>query len=367
LEKEHLGKIKVTTKFEEILKKAESEAITRDEALHLFCKTENYSQAQELFRVASIVRNNTLGTTFKWTAGVATLFVCKVRPLCLYCPYFTQPKEPLAMAEILKGVKYIQEQGIKDFHLSGGTALGSDGKEMVGIVRTIRAEFGSQFTIAVDCGIALSLDSIIEFKKLGVTHINIAFETINERLFNKTKPGDSLETKKKLAKMIDGVGMGLSSMLLAGLGCKNCGGDCSIDNPEPSRYEDYVAFMFYLKQFMNLKEVYVSRFFPQQGTPMENHPRCSAMEGARIIAIMRLVLRDKVIRAAAGWSYDDIPLWVSAGGGNRIGGVHVNRTPHYQNNWYLHQALKCQEGLEYRNTIATDARILKEMGMSVTY
>ncbi len=89
------------------------------------------------------------------------------------------------------------------------------------------------------------------------------------------------------------------------------------------------------------------------------------MEGARIIAVMRLVLRDKVIRPAAGWSYDDIPLWVSAGGGNRIGGVHVSRTPHYQTSWFLHQALDYREGMEFRNTIPTDTRIFQEMGMSV--
>ncbi|MDO9576048.1 MAG: radical SAM protein [bacterium] len=360
----------MTTKFKEILEKAEGKAITRDEALHLFYETENYSKAQELFKVASKVRDNTLGTTFKWTAGVASVLPCNLEPLCLYCPYWTKPRDSLSMEEILKGVRYITEQGIREYHLSAGTTLGSEGKEMVEIVRTIRSEVDSQSKINVNCGAALSEDSIKELKKLGVTRIGASFETINEKLFQQTKPGDSLEAKKKLAEMINDAGLELGSGLLAGLGCKDCSEKCPIGAPgklEPSRYEDYVDFMFYVKEFENLKSVYVSRFFPYTGIPLADHPRCSAMEGARIIAVMRLVLRDVLIGPAAGWSYDDIPLWVSAGGGNTIGGIHVNRTPHYRGNWYLPKALDYREGVEFCNTISTATRFLQETGMSVEY
>ena len=357
----HIGgirkEIKMTTKFKDILEKAEGEAITRNESLQLFYETEDYLKAQEVFRVASKVRDNMLGTTFKWTAGVASVLPCNLRPLCLYCPYWTKPREPLSMEEILKGVRYIGEHGIREFHLSAGTTLGSKGKKMVEIVRTIRSEVGSQSKITVNCGAALSQDSIIELKKLGVTRIVASFETINEKLFQQTKPGDSMEAKKKLAEMINDAGLELGSGLLAGLG----------DTNHNKRYEDYVDFMFYIKKFENLRSVYVSRFFPFKGIPMESHPRCSAMEGARIIAVMRLVLRDVEIGPAAGWSYDDIPLWVSAGGGNRIGGIHINRTPHYQSNWYLHQALDYREGMEFRNTISTATRFLQEIGRSVEY
>jgi len=275
------------------------------------------------------------------------------------------------MEEILKGVTYIREQGIKEFNLSAGTTLGSEGKEMVEIVRAIR-EVDPDSRIHVNCGVALSQDSIIELKNLGVTRIAASFETINENLFRQTKPGDSLEAKKKLAEMINDAGLELRTSLLAGLGCKDCSGKCPIGAPgkiEPSRYEDYVDFMFYVKKFKNLRHVYVSRFFPVKGIPMEGHPRCSAMEGTRIIAVMRLVLRDIEIGTGMGWSYDDVPLLVSAGAGNRIGGVGVNRTPHYRSNWYLHQALHYPEGaeLEFHNMVPTVTRILQEMGMSVEY
>ncbi len=124
---------------------------------------------------------------------------------------------------------------------------------------------------------------------------------------------------------------------------------------------------FFARQFKNLKSIYVSRFFPVCGTPLEDHPRCSTIEGSRIIAIARLVLRDIDIGPAAGWSYDDIPMWVMAGGGNRIGGVHVNRVPGYRNNWYLHSALSYHDRMEFRNTIETAGRLLKETGIDVVY
>ena len=100
---------------------------------------------------------------------------------------------------------------------------------------------------------------------------------------------------------------------------------------------------------------------------MENHPRCSAMEGARIIAIMRLVLRNTNIGPAAGWNYDDIPLWVMAGGGNRIGGVGA--IPEYRRkiNWRIHTAREYHGRLIFHNTIESTSKLLHELGMNIEY
>jgi biotin synthase len=160
----------------------------------------------------------------------------------------------------------------------------------------------------------------------------------------------------------------MGSGMMAGLGCRNCSAECpngAALKMEPFRYEDYVDFMFLVKSYENLKSVYVSRFFPFKGIPIANHPRCSAMEGARIIAIMRLVLRDVHIGPAAGWTYDDIPLWVSAGGGNQINGVHINRAPPYGRNWYLPTAIEYRGNVEYQNTMPIVTQFLHELGMNV--
>lgn len=341
--------------FKEILNKAEKEQITQDEAVSLFFQTENYSRAQELFKTAGWVRDNELGTTFKWSGGMPNVLPCTLDPHCKHCPYWLKDNNPvpLSIEEIFDSVKYIRSHGIREYNLSAGTVSGGNGREIVQIVRTLRAECDPDSRITLNCGAALSEDTIKELKELGVTRITVALETVNAELFRQTKPGDSLEAKMRLVEMIRDAGLELGSGLLAGL------------SVEPSRYKDYVDFMFYLKQFNNLRSVYVSRFYPHKGIPMENHPRCSAMEGARIIAIMRLILRDTNIGPAAGWNYDDIPLWVMAGGGNRIGGVGA--IPEYRRkiNWRIHTAREYRGRLIFHNTIESTSKLLQELGMNV--
>lgn len=337
-----------------ILNKALEEPISYDEALYLFKETENTVKAQDLFRTAVEVRNNEVGNIFRWSGGIASVLPCKLQPLCAYCPYWIkETTQPLTIDEIIKGVQYIEEHGIKEFHLSGGTNLHSDGNDITEIVRTIAPLTNADITVNI--GAALSEESIMELKKLAVKRIGASFETVNRDLFNRMKSGDDFDSKVNLANMINNAGMEFGTGMLAGL---------TIDS---TRYKDYVDFMFFVNQFKNLKSIYVSRFFPVKGTPLENHQRCSTMEGARIIAITRLVLRNIDIGPAAGWSYDDIPMWVMAGGGNRIGGIHINRAPGYRNNWYLHSALDYHDHIEYRNTIKTGSRLLNECGVQVTY
>lgn len=336
--------------YEKILQKGIDEPIDYEEALFLFKETENFAKAQELFRTALAVRNKEIGNTFRWSGGIASVLPCKLKPLCSYCPYWTKnTTSPLTLDEIKTGVKYIEEQGIKEFHLSGGTDRSSDGRDIVEIVRAILPLTSAAITVNV--GAAISEENILELKRLGVKRIGASFETANRDLFRKVKAGDNFDAKTKLAEMINDAGLEFGTGMLAGL------------TTGPERYKDYVDFMFFVRQFKNLKSVYVSRFFPVRGTPLEEHPRCSTMEGSRIIAIMRLVLRNIDIGPAAGWSYDDIPMWVMAGGGNRIGGVHINRVPAYRNNWYLHSALEYRDRMEYRNTIATASKLLKESGI----
>ncbi len=334
----------------DILERAKIEAITPSEALFLFKESEDPLKAQYIFRTAVAVRDAELGRTFHWSGGIASVLPCRLQPLCSYCPYWTKDTaQPLGIEDIKKAVKYIEEHGVKEFHLSGGTDLYSDGSDIVDIVRTIAPLTSAAITINV--GAAISQENILELKRLGVTRIGASFETVNRELFAEVKAGDDFDAKLDLANMINDAGLEFGTGMLAGL------------TRDESRYTDYVDFMFFVRQFKNLKSVYVSRFFPVRGTPMEEHPRCSTMEGARIIAIMRLVLRNIDIGPAAGWSYDDIPMWTMAGGGNRIGGIHINRIPDYRTNWYLHTMIEYRERMEYCNTIETASRLLKESGI----
>jgi len=341
--------------FEQILQKGKKDPISWEEASALFRATEgNVERTLDLFRTASKVRDEERGTTFKIVGGIASILTCKLSPMCSYCGYFLGGRYGLTTEEILEGAKYIEDQGIRDFHLSGGTTLGSEGKEVVDIVRAIR-KMSQKSLLSVNVGAALSQESVIELKGLGgLSYITCAFETVNQELYKEVKKGDSFDAKQHLAEMTRSLDIGLGSGLMAGLGSG------------PFRFDDYVNFYFHLKQFDNLKIVYVSRFNPVPQTRMQNHPECSLYEAARVVAVMRLVLRNIDIRMANGWGYNEIPLWVMSGGGIQVIGVHVSRS-HRAKNRSQNSPESAPTGMEFNNVIDISTKYLKEAGMSVTF
>jgi len=340
-------------RFERILEKSKNEAINEEEAWYIFKETEQKEKATELLQTARFVREKIMGNTFKWSGGIARVLRCNLKPLCQYCPYWRKKgDEPLSIEEILKGVDYIARHGFQEFHLSGGTTLKSDGSDVLEIVSAIRTAGYNDMEIDINCGAAMSFDTLKELKQLGVKLVRSVFETINPQVFNKVKPGDDLEEKKKFARLIGEAGLGLGTGIMAGL------------SPNETKYQDYVDFIFHIKHYEHLKSVYVSKFFPFNGIPMKDHPSCSDWEAARLIAVMRLVLRDKDIGWAAGWGRDNYPTPLMAGAGNRVGGIHINRTPHYhvyQNEEYLYE-----DNMEFHNHMESTSKKLKELGIEVT-
>lgn len=343
------------TRFEDVLLKSSSEPLNQEEALYLFQETEDNAKAEELFRTARQVRDKVKGTTFEWSAGIARVLKCCLKPHCRYCPYWLETDEiPLSIDEILRGVAYIQEQGIKKFHLSGGTTLGSEGKDILAIVRAIREAGFADLGIEINCGAAMSLETLKELKRLGVYRVSAVFETVNPEVFQRLKPGDNLEAKKQFAQRIGEAGLKLGTGIMAGL------------SPEETKYQDYVEFMFLVKQYKHLHYVYVSKFTPFKGIAIENHPACSAQEAARVIAIMRLVMPDIDISSAAGWNTEDTPTPLMAGSGNTALGIHINRTPKWKKGSAVDGCVY-QDNMEFRNTMEATYKRYQELGLTIVF
>ncbi|ODA39252.1 radical SAM protein [Desulfosporosinus sp. BG] len=343
----------MNNQFEKILEKSLNRAIERDEALFLFRETEDEAKAEQLFLTARTVREKVKGNTFEWSAGIARVLKCNLQPLCRYCPYWREKGQiPLSIEEILKGVAYIQQHGIKKFHLSGGTTLGSEGHDVLGIVQAIRAAGYTELAIEVNCGAAMSLETLKELKGLGVYRVSSVFETVNPEVFQRTKSGDNLEAKKQFAQRIGDAGLKLGTGVMAGLG------------PEETKYQDYVDFMFHVKQYEHLHYVYVTKFTQFKGIAMEDHPACSAQEAARVIAIMRLVLPNIDIGAAAGWNATDYPTPLMAGSGNKASGIHINRTPNYKKG-SVADGFLYQDNMEFRNTMETMQKRYQALGIKI--
>ena len=346
--------------LEVILETAKEREITREEALYLFQETRTYDKTLRLFQVASEVRNQEMGRTFKLHGHIASITPCTVNPPCRYCGRSNpsnnntswgklyKKESILTLEEISAGAKLIEETGTKAVDVFGGTVIGGDAKKVVKVVKAIKAV--SNLDILIEVGPCLSEETLIELKRLGVKEVGSAFETTNEKLFGEVKPGDSFEARKKLAETIDNLGIGLYTVLMVGLG-----GSYS--------YEDYVDQMFYLKKFENLSCLTVARFNPIPGTPLENHPPASPLETARTTAIARLVFRDIDIRMG-GFDYIYFPLSILAGANRAQAGASISKGKIVREHLFGIKTKKIGN-LVFFNSLPAITKFVREAGLEV--
>lgn len=274
-------------------------------ALQLLQRSREPALALQLFAAASKIRDETMGKTLWWSAGISSMMPCRVEPLCTYCTYFTVKSFPLD--ELVASVKAIEDLGIRHLHLSGGTDLAGYDNELCEAVNAIRDV--SSIEIEINLGPSLTRNGVRRLKQLGVASITSSLETFNPEIFAKAKPGDSLDARKALIEMCQDEGMPVRSMILVGLGESEA---------------DRIDHLYWLLQFPRLYHLRFSRFMPYRGTSWENHPRCSPWEVARLVAVARLLMPHVDLGLAAGNSPDDIPLWYAAGGGNQVLGASVS-------------------------------------------
>ena len=290
--------------FDKILEKATERELEKDEALFLLENANDWQQQLKLLNTASFVRDKYVGRIFKLKAfAISTNQGCKTSPPCRYCGQasanFKFFKTVAGPEEVAESVRIAEEIGFKGVQLGGGCS-GNKGAEAVEDARIVKEI--TNLDVFVNYGADMSEENIVKLKELGIGTIGCSFETINEEIFKKIKPGESLEERKKVAELIDKHGVGLASGIMIGVG---------------ETYEDRVEHIFYLKNFKNLRLVYISGFFPIPGTPMGNQPPATSMEIAKTMAITRLVHRHIDVDGSFGRD-DQLQLWIMAGANHRI-------------------------------------------------
>lgn len=194
-----------------------------------------------------------------------------------------------------------------------------------------------------------------QLKRLKVKEVCSSLETINPEVFVKAKPGDDLKARMEFAAKIVEAGLGLTSVMMVGLG---------------SSYEDYVKHIFWLKKLGGLVHFPITGFRPIPGTLMEDRPVASPLEVAKIGAVARLILRD--IDISFGGVMNDprlLPLWIMAGANRAIHlGAHVHRAD--RGGWFGRKIsneveVKRVGKLEFVNMLPLTTRIVKDAGMDV--
>jgi len=337
-----------------VLKSAENDEIGENEALQLFKGVRSASEFSELARVASKVRDEEVGALFKFDGFLGSITSCDTEPPCKYCsrsagnrPDFAE--KTLTIEEVELGAKLISETGTKRVEIGGGTPREGAGERVLNAARAIKKV--SSMEIWVNVGPSLSRGDLLKLKELGVKEVCSSLETINPEVFREAKPGDSLEARMRLAEEINEAGLGLTSVMMVGIG---------------SSYEDYVRHLFWFKKFENLSHVCITGLNPIPGTPFESKPMANPFEVAKAGAIARLVLRTPDI--SFGGVMNDpklLPLWIMAGA-NRA--IHLGAHVHRANAWRIHHAgaiVKRHGNIEFVNMLPLTTRLVKEMGMEV--
>ncbi|MBP2200623.1 biotin synthase [Methanococcus voltae] len=265
-----------TEEYEKLLQKNKlnNSIITKEQALELF-NISKISDYLELFSISSHLRD-LFFNSIEITSTIHITNICSVTPKCKYCGYATGTStegyvKPFNTSDdmIQKSAKAIESSGIKRVSCSSGH--GYDGSEVLRALQNVKKV--SNLKVLVNAGADLTDNCIQHLKNNNVDTICCNLESINEEVFNSVKPGENLQNRIKVCKNILKHDVELSSGLLIGLG---------------ESYEDRVKHLDFLKK-MDVKEIPIMGFNPYKNTPMEHHPKCSALEQAKTIAITRLM------------------------------------------------------------------------------
>lgn len=294
--------------YDNLLKNAANGEITEELALQILEGARDLGNGLKLFELASKVRDDALGKKLYWSAGISRVIPCLIVPRCRYCTYYARDR--FGLEKLARTAKKMEELGLKQIHISGGSSLQGYDSEIVDMVQAIRKV--SDIDVEVNLGSSFSPETVRKLKSLKMLSITSSLETINEDLFKTAKPGESLEKKIELMKICEHEGVPIRSMILIGMG---------------ESLKDRIDHLFYVRQFSHLGHLNFSRFYPYPDTEYRDHPRCSPWEVATTVAVARLIMPHVHLGLAAGNTTDDIPLWYAAGGGNQILGAHISRTP----------------------------------------
>lgn len=298
-----------------ILKKAEKgENLSDSEFLELL-KIDDDDNLNKLFSTACRIRDKK-SKTIKLTSTVHITNKCQIQPRCEYCGFAEETSSKgyynafyKSDDEILRAVESIQEAHIPRVSCSGG--YGYKGKQAVNACKIVKEN--SDLEILVNVGGDLTEKAIKQLAELGADTVCCNLETINEEVFYKRKPGDSLDQRILTCKRVCDAGIGLSSGLLLGLG---------------ESVEDRLKHLRYLGEFKTLEEIPIMGFNPYDDTPMANEEPFPLKEQLKIVAVTRIMYPNiRITMPTPTVGPENVEFSLNAGA-NNLATVIADNYPH---------------------------------------
>ncbi|MCK9614691.1 MAG: biotin synthase BioB [Candidatus Omnitrophica bacterium] len=207
---------------------------------------------------------------------------------CKFCAQSVHHKTDISAyslkskAEILKSAKCAKDMGAHRFDIvTSGNVLGAaDFKKIIEAVSEIRSKIGIKMCASLG---KLNEDSLAMLKKAGVSryHHNIETSPGYFPMIVKTHTfQDRIDTIKAAKK----VGLEVCSGGIIGMG---------------EDWDDRIDMALILKR-LKVDSVPLNILMPIKGTSFENFTPLSSSDIIRTIAIFRIILKDKIIKVAAG-------------------------------------------------------------------
>lgn len=184
--------------------------------------------------------------------------------------------------EILQSAKNAEKSGASRFCIviSGKKPETKDFKKIVDILSKLRQETN----LKLDCSLgSLNENEVFALKNAGLTRYNHNLET-SEDYFDKICTTHSYKDRLTTIKILKKAGVEICCGGIIGLG---------------EDWNERIKFAYTLKE-LEIDCIPINILNPRPGTPLENIAPLSPMEIIKIIAIFRLILKDKIIKVAGG-------------------------------------------------------------------
>ena len=267
-----------------ILDKAHKEVPLTKKDIIFLLSLNDHTEIAKVFQMACKLRERYFGNKVFLYGFVYFSTYC--RNDCAFCFYRKSNKSTLRYrkeeAEILEMASCLKESGVhlldltmgEDPEFFSGSHQGFE--DLVKIVQNVKKNTG--LPVMVSPGVVPD-EIVSQFKRIGVDWYACYQETHNRQLFAKMRLGQSYDERLQKKILARKRGLLIEEGIMTGIG----------ESPED------VAHSLEIMKNIQADQVRVMSFVPQKGTPLEQSSSPRNLRELLIIAIMRLILPDRLI------------------------------------------------------------------------
>ncbi len=207
---------------------------------------------------------------------------------CKFCAQSTHHSTDIAThplkkkEEIIKAAKKAKEIGVEKFGIvtSGNCLAPKELEEIILAISQIKEEIG--IVVCASLG-ALKVEELKQLKEAGLTRYHHNIET-SERFYKQIVSTHDFKERVDTVRAAKAVGLEVCSGGIIGMG---------------ETWQDRIDMAFALKE-LDIDSVPINILVPIKGTSLENVKPISCSDVIRTLSIFRVILKDKLIKIAAG-------------------------------------------------------------------